>query len=90
VNQGDDQFEIVNMAKHLSLILDINGHKLDEERLLRLNNFIDKVEELDSSLWHFRSVRAKAADLMKDSSLNETISIENLRKIIREVKNARN
>jgi hypothetical protein len=90
VNQGDDQFEIVNMAKHLSLILDINGHKLDEERLLRLNNFIDKVEELDSSLWHFRSVRAKAADLMKDSPLNETISIENLRKIIREVKNARN
>jgi len=90
VSQGDDQFEIVNMAKHLSLILDINGHKLDEERLLRLNNFIDKVEELDSSIWHFRFVRAKAADLMKDSPLNETISIENLRKIIREVKNAHN
>lgn len=90
VSQGDDQFEIVNMAKHLSQILDKNGHKLDKERLIRLSNFIDQVEEADSSIWHFKFVKDKVANLMKDSSLNESISIENLRKIIREVKNARN
>lgn len=90
VSQGDDQFEIVNMAKHLSQILDKNGHKLNKERLIRLSNFINQVEEADSSIWHFKFVKDKVANLMKDSSLNESISIENLRNIIREVKNARN
>ena len=90
VNQGDDQFEIVNMAKHLSQILDKNGHKLGKERLILLSNFISQVEEADSSIWHFKFVKDKVANLMKDSSLNESISIENLRKIIREVKNAHN